>query len=260
MNKKIKIGLGVFAMAWFLLWAVGVFLPSQNNQKPEYFSIADDNGLGRQITDENIKDKLAITTLINTWCHARDRGKWQELKNTFWPGGNIALSWFDGPFEAFVGASQKIAEGGNGMTHLLQTPYVVIKGERATAETNATLKVRAPLRFYEVDITSQIRYFDFLEKRNGEWRIAKRVGIYENDRMDPVSPSILYYLNSFFIDAKSKLNKAPASSKYLAYLLNKKGLKLKENIVEDKTAEMEALYQEGRAWVNEINLVTKKEN
>jgi len=253
MKNKIKIVLGVLVTAWFIIWGIGIFLPSQTNQKSEYFSTVDDKGLGTQVTAENINDRIAITTLINAWGNFRDRGKWQDLKNTFWPDGKISLSWFDGPFEAFVGASKKIAEGGNSMTHLLQTPYVVIKGERAIAETNATLKVRAPLKFYEVDITSQIRFYDFLEKRNGEWKISKRVGIYENDRMDPVSPSSLFYLNSFFVDARSKLNKTPPSSKYLAYLLSKKGLKLKENIVEDKTAEMEALYQEGRAWINETS-------
>ncbi len=255
-----KIGLGILVTVGFIFWLIGVFLPSQNNQKPEYFSIADDNGLGIQVTDENTNDRLAINTVINAWGNFRDRGKWQDLKNTFWPDGTISLSWFDGPFGAFAGASEKIAQGGNAMTHLLQTPYVVVNGDRATAETNASLKVRAPLRFYEVDITSQIRFFDFLEKRDGEWRIVKRVGIYEKDRMDPVSPSLFFYLNSFWIDARSKLNKTPPSSKYLAYLLSKKGLKLKKNIVEDKTAEMEALYQEGRAWINETNFVNKNEN
>jgi len=253
MDKIIKIGFGIAAIAWFIIWILGIVLPSQSKQKSEYFTTADDKGLGLMITDSLLTDRITIVSLINAWGHFRDRGKWQDLKNTFWAEGTISLSWFDGPFEAFVGASQKIAAGGNSMTHLIQTPYVVINGDRAIAETNATLKVRAPLKFYEADITSQIRFYDFLERRKGEWRILKRVGIYENDRMDPVSPSMLFYLNSFFVDARSKINKTPPSSKYLAYLLNKKGLKLKQNIVEDKTAEMEALYQEGRAWINEIN-------
>jgi len=259
MNKKIKIGIGILLLAWAIIWIMGSLLPSQHNQKPEYFTTADDNGLGTYVTTENIEDRLAITTLINAWGNFRDRGKWEDLKNTFWPEGKISLSWFDGPFVAFAGASQKIAQGGNSMTHLIQTPYVVINGERAIAETNATLKVRAPLKFYEVDISSQIRFYDFLEKRNGEWKILKRVGIYENDRMDTVSPSILFYLNSFLIDAQSKLNKTPPSSKYLAYLLSKKGLKLKKNIVEDKTIEMANLYKEGKALGNESIPIVEKE-
>jgi len=253
MDKIIKIVIGLVAIVWFIAWVLGVALPSHSEQKPEYFTTADDQSLGLTMTDSLLKDRMAIVNLINAWGHFRDRGKWQDLKNTFWAEGEISLSWFDGPFEAFVGASQKIAAGGNSMTHLLQMPYVVINGDRAVAETNATLKVRAPLKFYEVDITSQIRFYDFLEQRNGDWRILKRVGIYESDRMDTVSPSLLFYLNSFFIDAQSKLNKTPPSSKYLAYLLNKKGLKLKQNIVEDKTPAMETLYQEGRAWVNKSN-------
>jgi len=248
-RKTTKTILALLGTSIVLLWLVGAFMPTKNKQPRQFFSIESDDGLGMEVTLENSTDRLAITTLINAWGHLRDRGKWEDLRKTFWEGGTISLSWYDGIFEGFVKASQALSDRGNAPVHLIYAPYITINGNHAIAETSATLIARDKLNGIEMDLTSNIRFYDFLEKRGDKWKIQRRVGIYESDRIDPVSPSILFYLNSLFIEASAKLKQFPTSSKSLAFLLSKKNISLKDNLVEDKTQAMQDLYQEGKLWL-----------
>ena len=40
--------------------------------------------------------------LIQSWGFARDQGRWDDLAAIFHPGGEIAVSWFRGPYPEFV--------------------------------------------------------------------------------------------------------------------------------------------------------------
>ena len=50
----------------------------------------------------SLEDKFACAELIQAWGLYRDQRRWDELSSTFHPDGEIAVSWFRGPFHEFV--------------------------------------------------------------------------------------------------------------------------------------------------------------
>lgn len=243
----------VTAFSLFVAWAVEKSIPPVSSKSNEFSSIPGNDISGIYINHSNSIDMAAIAMVITAWGQFRDRGQWDNLRDTFWPEGTISLSWFDGQFSEFVNESQAMTNRSNTARHVIHAPYIQISKNRAIAETGATLTARADLKLFKVDVTSHIRFYDYIEKRDNVWRIVKRTGIYEKDRMDPVSPSILFYTSSFFIDLAAKLKNFPESCKYLAFGLARTGYPVMTNIVEDKSPDMQRLYNAGNQWLSQAS-------
>ena len=197
-------------------------------------------------TSGNVSDRETISELINAWIYHRDRGNWDQLRDTFWPEGTISLSWFDGPFEQFVDAIKEMAEKGIQAKHIVAQPFIKKNGNRAVSEANITLSTRGGIGPLEIDLTTYGRIYDLLEKREGVWRILNRTAIYEKDRMDCVGPSLLFWLANLFINLK----KYPKACRYTAFALEKAGLEAAKNIVEDASEELKRLYKKGDDWLS----------
>jgi hypothetical protein len=196
-------------------------------------------------TTGNVSDREMISDLIHVWAYHRDHGNWEQLRDTFWPDGTISLSWFDGPFEKFIDASREMAEKGSQAKHIISQPLIKMKGNRAVSEANLVLLARGSSGPLEIDLTTYARFYDLLERREGSWRICKRTAIYERDRMDPVKPSLLFWLLCIF----SNFNKYPKSCRFLGFALEKAGYELKQNIVEDDSEALSLLYENGDEWL-----------
>ncbi len=192
-------------------------------------------------------DREAITDLINRWAYFRDRGTWDQLRTTFWEEGTISISWFDGPFEAFVDASIKMDEKNTSklLKHFISVPFININGRRAISETNVIIFNRVSKGSMDLDITSYVRFYDMIEKREGSWRIVKRTGIYEKDRIDTVQPSFLFWFIKLFINYK----KYPKPYRYLGLVLEKGGHKLAKNIIINNSEKLKLLYNAGDSWL-----------
>ena len=133
----------------------------------------------------SLEDKFACAELIQAWGLYRDQRRWPELLSTFHPEGEIAVSWFRGPFPQFVEQCKR----GGPSKHLMSPAVVRVAGERALAETSIVILVRQTIEGITVDMTSRGRFLDRLERRQSRWRIRERAAIYEQDRLDPVVPS-----------------------------------------------------------------------
>lgn len=191
-------------------------------------------------------NKLEIEQLILRWGHLRDNGSWDELSELFHNEGTIEVTWYKGNFKGFMSASDEMKKKGGQSKHLISTPIVDIKGDRAISETNIIIMVRAKTNGLEVDVTTYARFYDLLEKRNGVWRILKRITIYEKDRMDSVQPSLLFWFGSLFMNLK----KFPEAYKYLAFVLDKNGYSIMPNIPVHDSDEVKIIYSEGKEWLN----------
>jgi hypothetical protein len=197
-------------------------------------------------TSGNVSDREATSELINVWAYHRDRGNWEQLRDTFWPEGTISLSWFNGPFEQFVNSSMEMAEKGSQVKHMVNQPFIKINDNRAVSEANVTLLARASTGRLEIDLTTYARFYDLLENREGVWRIFKRTAIYEKDRMDCVRPSLLFWIASLFINLK----KYPKACRFTQFALEKAGYEVANNIVVDPSDELKRLYKEGNEWLS----------
>ena len=190
-------------------------------------------------------DKYACAELIQSWGLYRDQGKWPELTATFAPEGEIAVSWFSGPFREFVARCRASFEAGVRSKHLIFPAHVRLAGERALAETNIVILVRQKIGTVLADLTSYARFLDRLERRGGRWMILERTAIYERDRLDPVEPSEDFAR----LFKASDLSIYPEAYRYMAARLVAAGRTLAPVVYRDGTADMAQLYARYEAWL-----------
>ena len=191
-------------------------------------------------------DKQACAELIAAWGLYRDQGRWAELLATFAPDGEIAVSWFRGPFRDFVERCRQAFAAGGRSKHLIWPSTVRLNGDRAVAETSIAILVRQEIDGLLVDLTSQGRFLDRLERRE-RWMIIERAAIYEQDRLDPVEPSDAF-------DAMMKaadVAKFPAAYRYMAFRLLAAGRALALPVHCDGAAETGELYARYDSWLGD---------
>ena len=191
-------------------------------------------------------DKAACAEVIQAWGFARDQGRWDDLTAIFHPGGEIAVSWFRGPYTEFVSHCARNYGRGSSAKHLLWPARVTVNGVRATSETNVAILVRQTIDGTEVDLSSHGRFLDRLEKRDGAWRIVERATLYEKDRLDPVEPSEQFDA----MMAKSDAAKYPAQYRYMAYRVHAAGRSLAEPVHYDGRVETETLKRRYADWLS----------
>ena len=190
-------------------------------------------------------DKTICAELVQAWGFARDQGKWDELLAIFHPGGEIAVSWFRGPYPEFVAHCQRNFGKGSEAKHLLWPARVAVNGARATAETSVAILVRQTIDGIAVDLNSNGRFLDRLERRDGVWRMVERAALYEKDRLDPVEPSPKFDA----MMAGAGAQKYPAQYRYMAYRVHAAGRSLAEPVHYDGRPETEALKQRYVQWL-----------
>lgn len=193
--------------------------------------------------DERI-DRQIIRELIETWVVARDSGDWDRFLGVWHEGGEMNATWFQGSAEAFLRASKSAWENGARVWHMLGGSVVDISGPRATAQTKMTISARAPVHGVACDVVSTGRFYDFLEKRRGEWGFVVRKAIYEKDRLDPVDPAAGVTLDPEI------LGKYPEGYRHLAYLQEISGMTVRSGLPGLRGPEVEALYAEGMRWLS----------
>src|SRR5215813_406448 len=190
----------------------------------------------------SIEDKYACAELIQAWGLYRDQRRWPELLDTFHPEGEIAVSWFRGPFHEFVEHCKR----GSPSKHLIFAPLVRVAGDRALAETSIMILVRQAIEGLAVDMTSRARFLDRLERRQGEWRLLERAAIYEQDRLDPVEPSEAFGR----IMQSAATAKYPEPYRYMAVRLAVAGRPLAEPVHHDGSAATQELYARYEVWLS----------
>ena len=190
-------------------------------------------------------DKSACAELVQAWGFARDQGRWDDLLAIFHSGGEIAVSWFRGPYREFVGHCQRNFGRGSEAKHVLWPARVTLNGTRALAETNVAILVRQTIEGVATDLTSYGRFLDRIEQRGGDWRMVERATVYEKDRLDPVEPSAAFAA----LMAKADAAKYPAPYRYMAYRVHAAGRAMAEPVHYDRRPETEALKARYADWL-----------
>ena len=190
-------------------------------------------------------DKATCAELVQAWGFARDQGRWADLLDIFHSDGRIHVSWFMGPYADFVERCRQ-NHGRARSKHLLWPARVHVNGGRALSEVNVAILVRQAIEGVEVDLTSYGRFFDRLERRDGRWRIAERVTIYEQDRLDPVLPSPAFDA----LMQSADVARYPAPYRYMGYRVVAAGRALAEPVHYDGRVETETLKSRYAEWLS----------
>ena len=189
-------------------------------------------------------DQLAIVEVVHNWALWRDAGDWDRFASVWHDNGWMTATWFQGPAREFIKVSKAGFDKGVSILHFLGGSTVEVNRTRAIAQTKMTINQRGMCEGELVDVVCTGRFYDFFEKRAGEWKIVRRQPIYEKDRMDPVDPSVRIKLDP------DLLGSIPEGYRHLGYLQTKLGFKVKRDLPQLKGEAVARLYRHGRAWLD----------
>jgi hypothetical protein len=197
----------------------------------------------REQVNDTFHDELKIRQLVERWAVWRDAGDWERFATVWHPDGVMMATWFQGSFRDFIRVTQEGWAKGVSILHFLGGSAIDLAGERAIAQTKMTISQRGPVEGVQCDVVCTGRFYDFLVKEQGAWKLLHRQPIYEKDRIDPVDPAARLQLDA------ARLAQMPEGYRHLAYIQTGIGYKVKMDMPMLKGAEVEALYARGARWL-----------
>ena len=188
-------------------------------------------------------ERLEIAELVQSWALYRDAGDWDKLKETVHADGIMTATWFQGSFEAFISAMQDAWRKGSSSQHFQGGTVVEVLGTKAIAQTRMAILVRGKLEAVSVDVNCLGIFYDRVEKRDGQWRIAKRNVIYDKDTLTPVHAGDVIQLSS------ERLMRFPEGYRHLAYLQSFNGGNVNPELPTARSEASVKLKLETQQWL-----------
>ncbi|MDE2301117.1 MAG: nuclear transport factor 2 family protein [Sphingomonadales bacterium] len=140
-------------------------------------------------TIEDVLAEAEIRDVHIRYCRANDRRDEALMRGCFHPDAVIELHQ---PFdvEGFLALGRQILGQYVVTWHNTGNQLVEVKGDAAWAEhyTISSHRIAATEEAPARDWIAHGRYIDRMERRGGEWRIARRRMVVDYTRMDPVAP------------------------------------------------------------------------
>ncbi|SEF29164.1 nuclear transport factor 2 family protein [Variovorax sp. NFACC27] len=193
--------------------------------------------------NETLQQELLIRRMIERWAVWRDAGDWERFATVWHPEGVMMATWFQGPYTEFIRVTKEGWAKGVSILHFLGGSAIEAAGERAIAQTKMTISQRGMVEGVLCDVVCTGRFYDFVEKHEGEWKLLHRQPIYEKDRIDPVDPAATVKLDA---DVLAGL---PEGYRHLTYIQQRIGYTVKLDMPMLKGPAVEELYRRGARWL-----------
>jgi SnoaL-like domain len=190
-----------------------------------------------------LHDELQIRRLIERWAVWRDAGDWERFATVWHPDGVMMATWFQGPFAEFIRVTQEGWAKGVSILHFLGGSAIEVAGDRAIAQTKMTISQRGLVEGVPCDIVCTGRFYDFVTRLDGQWKLLHRQPIYEKDRIDPIDPAAVPKLDA------GRLATFPEGYRHLAYIQTGIGYTVKMDMPMLKGPVVEELYRRGARWL-----------
>jgi hypothetical protein len=156
----------------------------------------------------------------------------------------MATTWTVASADDFVRQCADMRENSPFKGQHFASPSVIrIKGDRAIADTRQILFVRVTIDGVEVDVTCLGRAHDRFQRLPEGWRILERVGVYERDRIDPVTPG-----GELLIKAP-QLARFPQGYRYLGYAQERAGGNARTDLATAGSPEHERIVAASAEWL-----------
>jgi hypothetical protein len=124
-------------------------------------------------------DREKIRDCIARLARGEDRRDADLISACCWPDSTSDYGVFFGTFAEYLAWVVPGSPAIPVTQHALAQSVIDLQGDAALAETQVTSYHRINMGEEERDIVIGGRYLDRLERRGGEWRIAKRVMLYD---------------------------------------------------------------------------------
>ena len=193
--------------------------------------------------DQGLVDRLLIRETIENWAVWRDAGDWARFRTVWTDDGHMMATWKQGSADEFIAASIEGWNKGVSILHFLGGSSIDVAGDRAIAQTKMTISQRGPVDGVICDIVCTGRFYDFIVRHQGEWKLLHRQPIYEKDRIDPLDPAAVPQLDA------ARLATFPEGYRHLAYIQTGIGYRVKMDMPMLEGPEVEALYRRGGRWL-----------
>lgn len=140
-------------------------------------------------TVEDLSAEAEIKDLHIRYCRANDRLDEELIRSCFHPGAVVELHE---PLDvdSFIAIWREVLGHYTVTWHVTGNQLVEVDGDAAWAEhyTTSTHRIAADADGPERDFVAFGRYIDLIERRNGEWKFARRKNLIDFARTDPVLP------------------------------------------------------------------------
>lgn len=125
---------------------------------------------------QTLLDQSRITALLTRYLRAIDRGDIATLRASYLPGATEEHGgMYSGPAQGYIDTIETALQHPRGVaTHTLSNLIIEVDGDRATSEHYALAMMRARVNGVVSDSLISTRIVDDLERRDGEWGIARR--------------------------------------------------------------------------------------
>lgn len=152
---------------------------------------SDDAERGPLASDlQRLLDEAAIKKVHLRYCRGIDRMDWALIRSCYHPDAIDDHGEYVGGIDGFIEYCQAGCPTFLSTTHFTGNQLVEVNGDAAWAEHYARAYHRVCKEDgSEVDLVVNARYADRFERREGEWRIARRTVVVDSDRVDPVIES-----------------------------------------------------------------------
>ncbi len=135
----------------------------------------------------DLVDKQAITEVLYLYARGWDRMDEEVLRTCFHPDSTHSHGGFEGLSSDFIAFGLDACRTVRSMSHLITNPLIVVKGDRAISECSFLAHHRRPRTDGgegEEDFFLKGRYLDRFERRDGVWKIARREGYHDFERVE----------------------------------------------------------------------------
>ncbi len=134
-------------------------------------------------------DEAAIKELQVRYCRAADRVDFEALRACFHPDATADYGHGVWNLDEYMAHATEMTANFIATTHNTGNQLVEIEGDAAWAEhyTVATHRWPPNEQGETRDMIASVRYVDRMERRGGEWRIARRVMVLDWHRIEQVS-------------------------------------------------------------------------
>ncbi len=201
----------------------------------------------KDLMTDTLNDELRIRQTIERWAVWRDAGDWERFATVWHPEGRMEATWFQGPFADFIRVTKEGWAKGVSILHFLGGSAIEVAGDRAIAQTKMTISQRGMVEGEDgpvmCDVVCTGRFYDFMTKHEGEWKVLHRQPIYEKDRIDPLDSTAQLKLDT------KVLASMPAGYRHLAYIQTRIGYTVKMDMPMLQGPVVDALYARGARWL-----------
>lgn len=128
---------------------------------------------------ENTVARSGIIQCIARLARGEDRRDAELIRASWWSDATFDYGVQNGSFDEYLAWVVPGAEAIKNTQHVLGQSYIELDGDAAKAETHVISYHRVDMGAGDKDTCIGGRYLDSFEKRNGEWRLAKRVMLYD---------------------------------------------------------------------------------